>query len=130
MVPLVAAYLSGEERLAPLYAHFPPATVPRPGVPSVDRPIDEATAAAIGRWNEANGAAGRSLKNAGRAGGGRTRFVLAGQQPGLRLGPELTLWKMLTLTAPAALPAERLGSPVVPAFRVGAPGPGRPERRQ
>lgn len=46
----------------------------------------------------------------------KTLAVVAGQQPGLFLGPLLTLYKAVSAVALASLLARRLGRPVVPIF--------------
>jgi bacillithiol biosynthesis cysteine-adding enzyme BshC len=112
----LAAYVRGDERLRPLYASFPAGTPPDPpAVATADGPIEEGTAKRIEELGRASGAPlGPDVSAALRD--PRTRFVVAGQQPGLLIGPLLALFKMLSLAALAESFRARTGTTILPLF--------------
>ena len=115
--PFRRAYLRGEERLKDLY---PPRLESMNDAASLEPttagPVDPGLANRVIRLNRERGA-GESrddrLRLVGESG---TRFVLAGQQPGLLLGPHLTLYKLLSLAALARAIGRSRGESVVPLF--------------
>lgn len=116
-------YWAGADRLRGLYAHYPPPHPVRPGEPTTAGPVDERTLRAIRALNEEAGAPPSALRPLGDP---ETRFVLAGQQPGLLLGPALSVYKMMS----AASLAGRLGSegaPTVPLFWIASHDSDLPE---
>lgn len=70
-------------------------------------------------WLRGLGAPEESLGNAARLEEGAP-CVVAGQQPGLFLGPLYTLWKARAVCLYASLLSPLLGEPVVPVFWVGS----------
>jgi len=113
---LLRSYLDGEERLGPLYAGFPlrrPAAAP--SGPTSPGPIASETAERIlGFARETDGEKDSNLRAA--LADPRTVFVVAGQQPGVLLGPCLVFYKMASLRALARARAAETGRPVVPLF--------------
>ncbi|MFH1276992.1 MAG: bacillithiol biosynthesis BshC [Candidatus Eisenbacteria bacterium] len=117
-------YWAGAERLRELYPHFPLARPVRTGEATSAGPVDGETARRIAGLNEAAG--GPPARGLGHLGGAPTRFVLAGQQPGLLLGPPLAAYKMMSAAALArSLDGE--DAPVVPLFWIASHDSDLPE---
>lgn len=113
----LAAYLSGDAALDGLYAHYPPQAPPGPaGTAGPLPPLSEELARQIGSFNRRAGAAGSSAENLDRLRDEGTRFVIAGQQPGLLTGPPLALYKLITAVRLAGRWQKESGRPVIPLF--------------
>ncbi|MFH1680683.1 MAG: bacillithiol biosynthesis BshC [Candidatus Eisenbacteria bacterium] len=113
----LASYLAGEERLRPLYSAFPLERPLRaPSFLTSAGPIAAETAGRIVALDRAAGEGGSGEDLPAAIGGPGTRFVLAGQQPGILLGPCLAFYKMATLRALADSLSAETGGPVLPLF--------------
>ncbi|MBN1825933.1 MAG: bacillithiol biosynthesis BshC [Candidatus Eisenbacteria bacterium] len=104
----------GDPDLAPLYAGFPPEETPRlPGKAATIAPsLFEGIALRSGGENAPEGA----RANLARINGKKTKFVAAGHQPCVLLGPLLALYKMLTLRAVVEKTPKPDGGGPVPLF--------------
>lgn len=112
--PHVTRYLEGDGRLDGLYAGYPPSgsrTLPERA--DSHSPLSRSTAGKIRELNLRAGGETRSLDGIDRP---ETRFVLAGQQPGLLLGPMLTIYKILSSSALASKWTEETGETILPLF--------------
>jgi len=102
--PHLSGYLSRDPALGPLYEHFPLPESWKKLEPSRPRPVSRETARAMERLSADAMADEKAL------------FVLAGQQPGVLLGPALALYKLLSLTALAHSVEKETGRTVIPLF--------------
>lgn len=113
----LASYLSGDSSLEGLYESYPLASpVSLPERPLTQAPLTESIASEIRRFNQAAGARGKSADHLAQLTDGETRFVIAGQQPGLLFGPPLALYKLLTTVKLARQWTAESGRTVIPLF--------------
>lgn len=113
---LVRRYASGDPALGSLYAHAPFDAARPPPLPSGDRRLDDELSSRIMELNRATGGSERSLANCDKLRDPATHAVLAGQQPGLLLGPLFVLYKIVTLVARCRDWESRSGKSYVPVF--------------
>ncbi len=138
-------YAEGDPKLGPLYAHFPiPGGTDKPPKGTVPGPVSPATVHAIRDLAGRTGASGSSTTVLDYLDSPETSYVLAGQQPGLFLGPPFALYKLLSaIDLAGRLSGEEAGGKrVIPLFWIAShdsdreeidhidlPGPGGEPKR-
>jgi len=117
---LWTAYLSGDARLAPFFAHWPGdwASVVEARRQADTKPLDHAAVQEIAHANAQWGVASRVVDRAALLRLHDTRVIATGQQAGLLGGPLYTLYKAMAAVRWAERLERDLGVSVVPVFWV------------
>ncbi len=114
--PLVRRYCAGDSSLTPLYAHAPFDASRPPVSPAGGRALDDDVIQRMLKLNRETGASARSLANCEKLRDPAVHAMLAGQQPGLLLGPLFALYKIVTLVARCRAWEAQSGQSYVPVF--------------
>ncbi|NNE10261.1 MAG: bacillithiol biosynthesis cysteine-adding enzyme BshC [Gemmatimonadetes bacterium] len=125
--PLVKRYFKGDSDLTPLYAHTPFDPARPPGSLADGRSFDDDLIERTSKLNRDAGASARSLSNCEKLRDPAVHAVLAGQQPGLMLGPLFVLYKIVTLVARCRAWESRSGRSYVPVFWIASHDADLPE---